>query len=159
MKRLTKAELEAANTISNEEPNLQIRKSENDRSLIGLAGVISNEDTNSRQLYAESNRSPTKKKNDRALIRPEFLMNEIIWAKIRGHSHWPAKINRITPAATGLITYEVVWYNDYRRTKIHRTQAYKFLENFEKFATKYSSVIGLKTAAFEAMYEYKQRMK
>lgn len=96
--------------------------------------------------------------NKLAIEKPEFQLNDIIWAKIRGHVHWPAKIKNIILSQSSLVMFEIVWYNDYRRSKIHRTQATKFLENFEKFATKFDEVIGLRTAAFEAMYEYRKKI-
>lgn len=52
--------------------------------------------------------------------------------------------------------YEIVWCNDYRRSKIHKKQISKFLENFEIYSKSFDDFIGLKTAAFEAMYEYRK---
>lgn len=89
---------------------------------------------------------------------PEFNVNEIIWAKIKGFSHWPAKIERIITRPNGSVMYEVRWYNDYRKTKLYKLQVFKFFENFEKYAEKFNDVIGLKVAAFEAMYEYRKNM-
>lgn len=106
------------------------------------------------------NRKPTYSTTEtNAVAKPEHRVNEIIWAKIKGFAHWPAKIAKISSTANGNIFYEVVWYNDYRRTKIYKLQVFKFFENFEKFASKFDEVVGLKTAAFEAMYEYKKRCK
>lgn len=55
--------------------------------------------------------------------------------------------------------YDIVWFNDYRHSNIYKSQAYKFFEQFEKFADKFDDVIGLKAAAFEAMYEYKKKLQ
>lgn len=81
---------------------------------------------------------------------PNFKLNEIIWAKIRGHPAWPAKIVDFPSPKMAL----VVWYNDYRKTKVYRTQLFKFLINFDKFAGDFDKSIGLKTAAREALYCY-----
>lgn len=92
------------------------------------------------------------------LAKPDFKINDIVWGKIKGSPHWPAKIDRITATSNGLIMYELVWYNDYRRTKVNRLQVFNFLDNFEKFAKRFGDIIGLKTAGFEAMYEYRRKM-
>lgn len=109
------------------------------------------------KLNGKSDKQIGKETPTLALMMPEFEVNEIIWAKIKGHCHWPAKIERINITTKGLTTYEVIWYNDYRRSKIHKSQAFKFMKNFEEFAKKFDDVIGLKTAAFEAMYTYGKR--
>lgn len=106
-------------------------------------------------------KSTNKTKCDELAVVPvqsEFVMHEIVWAKIKGSSHWPARIENIIASSRGCTKYVVFWYNDYRRSVIFKSQAYKFLENFEKFAVKFDDIIGLKTAAFEAMYQYRQRM-
>lgn len=92
------------------------------------------------------------------IAKPDFLVGDIIWAKIKGSVHWPAKIDRILTKANRVMMYEIIWYNDYRRSKIYRLQANKFLENFEQYASRFDDVIGLKTAAFEAMFEYRAKM-
>lgn len=60
-------------------------------------------------------------------------------------------------SAAGAIMYEISWYNDYRKSKIYKSQAHKFLNNFEEFSAKFDDIIGLRTAAFEAMYEYRRK--
>lgn len=89
---------------------------------------------------------------------PEYTLRQIVWGRIKGSVPWPAKIDRIITTAKGKLTYELLWYNDYRRTKVQRLQVFKFLENFDEFAKNFDSTVGLKTAAFEAMYEYRQRI-
>lgn len=76
-----------------------------------------------------------------------FKVDEVVWAKIKGHPHWPAKIKCFPNAKMAI----VVWFNDYRTTKVYRTQLHKFLINFDKFAVRFSDSIGLKTAAQEAL--------
>lgn len=76
----------------------------------------------------------------------EFSIGEIVWAKIRGWPHWPAKIIAIEPKR-----YEVFWFNDYRKSKIFRSQIYKFHDNFNSFSGKFTSSLGLETAAKEAL--------
>lgn len=84
----------------------------------------------------------------------DFELEEIVWAKIRGFVHWPAKIVAILPNGK----YEVVWFNDYRRTNLFKTQLFKFIANFESYAKNFDKKIGLRTAAMEAMIIYGQRM-
>lgn len=90
------------------------------------------------------------------VAKPEFAVNEIIWAKLKGFCHWPARIDKVIRTHSGSTMYEVIWYNDNRRSKMYKLQVFKFLENFEQFAKKFDDVIGLKTAAYEAMYTYRQ---
>lgn len=46
----------------------------------------------------------------------------------------------------------VVWFNDYRTTKMYRTQLlYKFLNNYDEYSKNFNKTIGLKTAAQEAL--------
>lgn len=93
------------------------------------------------------------KKNEQgsmAIAEKDFTVGDIIWAKIKGHSHWPALVT----AQTSRLMVEVRWYNDYRRTKVYRSQLFDSIKNFEKFSEKFDSVIGLRTAAKEAMMCY-----
>lgn len=69
------------------------------------------------------------KADELQIVIPDFVQNEIVWAKIKGSSHWPARISRILTSSNGRIMYEVVWFNDYRRSKIGRLQIHKFLVN------------------------------
>lgn len=75
-----------------------------------------------------------------------FSTGEVIWCKIRGAVHWPAKILLI-----GTRQIEVEWFNDYRTSKVFRSQIYKFYPNFRLFAEKFDTTVGLKAAAQEAM--------
>lgn len=75
-----------------------------------------------------------------------FSTGEVIWCKIRGAVHWPAKILQI-----GTRQIEVEWFNDYRTSKVFRSQIYKFYPNFRLFAEKFDTTVGLKAAAQEAM--------
>lgn len=75
-----------------------------------------------------------------------FSINEVVWGKIRGSPHWPAKIIQYHPRRI-----EVEWFNDYRTTKLFRSQVFKFYPNFNIFAEKFDSTVGLKVAAQEAL--------
>lgn len=86
-------------------------------------------------------------KNQLAL--PDFSTNEIIWARIRGHPYWPAKVMRIYGVRLQML--EILWLNDYRRSKINKGQAKKFLKHFEEYAAAFSKHVGLETAAKEGM--------
>lgn len=48
----------------------------------------------------------------------------------------------------------VRWFNDYRVTKLYRTQLFKILNNFDQFAKKIPDTVGLETAAREALICY-----
>lgn len=89
--------------------------------------------------------SPTISANN-TVANIEFLRNEVVWGKIRGWPHWPARIVEFENKRI-----EILWFNDYRRTKVFRTQLFKFYPNFNEFAQKFSSNIGLETAAKEAL--------
>lgn len=54
----------------------------------------------------------------------EFKINEVIWCKIRGWPAWPCRIRTFVKNMA-----IVVWFNDYRITKVYRTQLQKFLTN------------------------------
>lgn len=79
-----------------------------------------------------------------------FQIGEVVWAKIKGSAHWPAKIKSF-PSSKMVI---VVWFNDYRTTKIYRTQVFKFLIHFDTFAKSFDRVVGLKKAAQEGLIYY-----
>lgn len=51
---------------------------------------------------------------------------------------------------------EVIWFNDYRKTKLYRSQLFKFTPNIDEFAKKFKGTAGLETAAKEALYSYGQ---
>lgn len=84
--------------------------------------------------------------SDVQLAEIEFKINEVVWAKIRGYAHWPARIKAFSNKMV-----IVVWFNDYRTTKMYRSQLFKFLNNFDEFAKKFDSVVGLEKAAKEAL--------
>lgn len=80
----------------------------------------------------------------------EFKVGEIVWAKIKGWPTWPAQIKCFPSAKMA----EIVWCNDYRKTRLYRTQMFKFLPNFDKFAVKFDTTVGLETAAKEGLIRY-----
>lgn len=84
--------------------------------------------------------------NNKMLARPCFRINEVVWGKIRGFVAWPAKIIDIDQR-----TYTIRWFNDYRTSKLFRSQIFSFYSNFEEFAKNFDKKIGLKTATQEAM--------
>lgn len=84
--------------------------------------------------------------NTNTVATVEFSPGEIIWGKIRGWPHWPAKVKRLENKR-----YGVVWLNDYRTTKLYKTQMFKFHSNCDKFSEKAHSSIGLETAVKEAL--------
>lgn len=75
----------------------------------------------------------------------EFKENEVIWAKLKGHPHWPAKIVGYENKK-----FEIFWFNDYRRSKVFRSQIFKFNQsNFETFSK--TKKIGFEAAVKEAI--------
>lgn len=104
--------------------------------------------------------SPTNNVNIGAtcttLDKPLFAINEVVWGKLRGWPHWPAKVLSIVKRR-----FEVEWFNDYRRTKLYQSQMFKFVpSNFSVFAEKFPTTVGLEDAAAEAfVYMVKQKKK
>lgn len=97
----------------------------------------------------------TQEQNVRNVIaRIDNKIDEVVWAKIKGHTHWPAKIKAFPSSKMAI----VVWFNDYRTTKIYRTQLFKFLVHFDEFSKKFDQIIGLETAAQEALIYFGQSL-
>lgn len=86
-----------------------------------------------------------------------FSVGDIVWAKLRGSPFWPAKIERIY--GTKLQMVEILWFNDYRRSKVYKTQIEQFLPNFAKNSKLFKQHIGLETAAKEAVLYVASTMK
>lgn len=82
-----------------------------------------------------------------------YRIGEVVWAKIRGSPHCPARINWLNGRYT-----EVTWFNDYRRTKVFRTQLFKFLQHFDQFAGRFNDTVGLKAAAQEGLIYFGNTM-
>lgn len=76
----------------------------------------------------------------------DYSLHEIVWGKIRGWPHWPAKITSIEGRR-----YEVIWFNDYRKSKLFRSQLFKFFKNYDEFSKLFDQKVGLETAAKEAV--------
>lgn len=85
-----------------------------------------------------------------------FSIDEVIWGKIRGWPHWPCRILEID---TRRQRFKVYWFNDYRTTNLFRSQIFKFYPNFDIFAEKLSTTIGLKDATKEAMLYIVEKKK
>lgn len=100
--------------------------------------VFADANDNTQQLMASG--------ADGTVAKMPFSIGEIVWCKIRGSVHWPARI-----LSRDDKRYNVLWLNDYRTTKVFETTLFKFHKDFEEFAQEFSSNIGLKTAAKEAI--------
>lgn len=94
--------------------------------------------------------------SDSKIQNIEFREGEIVWAKIEGSAHWPAKIKCFTYDRKKVV---VVWFNDYRTTKVYHTQLFKFLNNFDEFAKRFHDTAGLKCAAQEALISFGQALQ
>lgn len=75
-----------------------------------------------------------------------FSLNEVVFAKIRGHSCWPARITAIEGRK-----FQIQWFNDYRFSKVFQTQLFKFGPYYEQFSTKFASNVQLRCAVSEAL--------
>lgn len=51
----------------------------------------------------------------------------------------------------------VTWFNDYRTTKMYRTQIFKFLLHYDEYSKKFDETIGLRIAAQEALMCYGEK--
>lgn len=76
----------------------------------------------------------------------QFAIGEVVFAKIKGSPHWPAKIVSFDNKR-----YEIFWFNDYRTSKVFVSQLFKFEINFNEFAKKFQKNIALETASNEAL--------
>lgn len=102
--------------------------------------------SNEQSKFEASKRMETQQIPNTTVAVMPFKINEIVWGKIRGWPHWPARITVLEGRR-----YEVIWFNDYRKSKLFPSQVFKFTENFEKFAVKFPNSVGLQTAAKEAL--------
>lgn len=102
----------------------------------------------------EDNENGNNEKSSTALSQIDYRIGEVVWAKIKRYPHWPAKIKGFPSTRT----VEVVWFNDYRTTKVYKSQLFKFLIHFEEFAKKFDDTVGLKTAAQEGLIYYGNMM-
>lgn len=88
------------------------------------------------------------------VVKVVFRPSEIVWAKIKGFVAWPARIKSF-PSSNMVI---VSWLNDYRVTKIYRTQMFKFLLFFDTFSKRFNDTVGLETAAKEGLILFGQNL-
>lgn len=127
-------------------PNLSVFNGENPKG-VNASGT--------QEVTSIGQSAPSETTSDDTTVNTiDFKVNEVVWAKIKGHPHWPAKIKCFP--SNRMVT--VVWFNDYRTTKIYRTQLFKFLVNFDSFAKNFDSTIGLRAAAQEGLMYYGNSM-
>lgn len=136
--------------------NSQISKGNSDKTANDV-----NAKTNSGQILIETDANsenqmvPAKADSDQGssvnvVAKIEFRVGEIVWARIKGFPHWPAQV-RSFPSAKMV---DVFWLNDYRKTRIYRTQMWKFLINFDEFSKRFNDTVGLEAAAKEGLILY-----
>lgn len=102
-----------------------------------------------------SKRKPiAKTKSEKVLshdiAQNDFDIGEIVWCKLKGHNHWPCKIENFDH---GKIV--VRWFNDYRYSTVFKSQLFKFSENCEAFSKKKS--VALQIAIKEALIMYRNK--
>lgn len=90
---------------------------------------------------------PNEKCNQIATL--EFKEGDVIWAKNRGFPNWPARIESIYGEKRQL--YRIYWFNDYRVSKVFKSQITNFCKNFDENSRLFDSHLGLETAAREAL--------
>lgn len=82
------------------------------------------------------------------IARLSFAVGEIVWCKLRGHSHWPTSIKRVEANNK----YEVTWFNDNNRTSIvNVSQLFRFESNFTQFGEKMKNGSNLEMAVRHAL--------
>lgn len=107
---------------------------------------------NKKQKIVEDSDSVRNEENtnqSKAVSTEFFRPGQVVWAKLRGFPCWPAKIERICGDKKQLI--EIFWFNDYRRSKVFRSQIFDFHKHFAQYAVEFENHIGLDTAAKEAL--------
>lgn len=80
------------------------------------------------------------------IAAPGFAIGEIVWGRIKGWPHWPGKVKRIESNR-----FEIIWFNDYRTSKLSKNQIFKFHSNFTEFTQEAHLKVGLSTAVKEAL--------
>lgn len=92
----------------------------------------------------------------RIIAQPQFQINEIVWAKLGHFPSWPCKIERLYGIRNQMV--EVLWFNDFRRSKMHVAKIYKFFDKLEEFSKDADLRVGLNRAIKEAIiYGISQR--
>lgn len=119
-------------------------------SAISLSTVSKNPLANSSAISLPI--QPTTTDVENTVCKVQFKVGEIVWARIKGFPAWPAKVIAFPSNKMALVT----WFNDYRKTKLYRTQMFKFLLHFDEFAKRFGDSVGLETAAREALISYGQ---
>lgn len=107
---------------------------------------------NKKRKIGEASKSVENEKitNQPMAVSNEFYrVGQVVWAKLRCFPSWPAKIERICGDKKQLI--EIYWFNDYRRSKVFRSQIFDFHKHFAEFAVDFDKHIGLEMAAKEAL--------
>lgn len=97
----------------------------------------------------ESNEHKRVADDEKQLNVMEYKVDDIVWAKIKGFPAWPAIIKKIKYGQR--MSFEIEWFNDYRRSTVFKTQICQFFANFERFSVNFTKHIGLETAAKEAL--------
>lgn len=82
----------------------------------------------------------------------DFSIGDIVWGKIKGFCHWPAKIVEFSK---GKVT--LWWYKDYRYSSVFKSQIYKFSEHCSTFSKKAESSPALQAAIKEALIDLRMQ--
>lgn len=79
------------------------------------------------------------------VLQPNFHINELVWAHVRGYPFWPGVIEKITPKGK----YLVHFFGDYSRSELGKSRITNFYEGFNRYSTNFGN-IKLKKAVEEA---------
>lgn len=98
------------------------------------------------EICEQATNTLTELNENNVVVALDYSLNEVVWGKIRGWPHWPARITSIEGRR-----FEIQWFNDYRKSKLFRTQLFKFYKNYDEFSKLFEQKVGLETAAKEAV--------
>lgn len=107
--------------------------------------------TTDNRTQTKSPQNSDKFESDCTVALSDFAIDEIVWPKLRGSPHWPARILSIDKKI------EIFWYNDYRKSKNFKSQLFKFQANFDVFSKKSDSNTKLESAIKEALVFLKMK--
>lgn len=147
--RITRSKAKQALVSKHNQSRSKLNKSNENRTNEKKVGGLKRKSENINDRNSESTSAKRRKLEPNEIAELEYSIGEVIWAKIRGFPCWPARIVGIKSGKTQ--SYDIIWFNDYRRSNVFKTQIFKFHPNYERFSIKFSTHMGLETAAKEAL--------
>lgn len=71
--------------------------------------------------------------NKSSVSQTEFRENDLVFAKIKGHKHWPAQINKIDRSFKTVTKYEVTFFGTNQKATVNNNDICSYSENKLKF--------------------------